>query len=222
MKVGKYNIPVYRLHPKLFQATKILYETFKSDEATDMLTVAKLFEHKTERSGAFLTKLADLRSYGLITKRGVKVTELGKRLTYDSSDDERNKACKEALFNIPLWKELFSRFGKTIPTSNFWAELTKITSIEAPDAQKIEENVRNAYLSDFRYLKAEKKPENEESDMDEQNKFDTDTAISGKVLGKLMTPEYGTFIFKDKNSIVVARKILDLIEQNLNGNEEKS
>jgi len=222
VKVGKYNIPVYRLHPKLFQATKILYETFKSDEATDMLSVAKLFEHKTERSGAFLTKLADLRSYGLITKRGVKVTELGKRLTYDPSDDERNKACKEALFNIPLWKELFSRFGKTIPTSNFWAELTKITSIEAPDAQKIEENVRNAYLSDFRYLKAEKKPENEESDMDEQNKFDTDMAISGKVLGKLMTPEYGTFIFKDKNSIVVARKILDLIEQNLNGNEEKS
>ncbi|MDH5732791.1 MAG: hypothetical protein OEY88_03260 [Candidatus Bathyarchaeota archaeon] len=181
MKVGKYDIPYYRVHPKLFQATKILFENFKSEEASDMLTVAKLLGHKTEKSGALLTKLADLRSYGLITKRGVKVTDLGKKLTYDPSDAERNKAYKEALLNIPLFKELYSRFGKNLPTSNFWVKLTKITGLEAPDAQKVEKTVQNAYLTDFKYLKEEKEPEKRVSDMEVEDKVDTPAAISTSV-----------------------------------------
>lgn len=178
MKIGKYDIPTYRLNPKLSQATKTLFENFKSEQATDMLTVAKLFGHKTEKSGAFLTKLADLRAYGLITKRGVKVTDLGKKLTYDPSDAERNKAYKETLLNIPLWKELNSRFGKELPTSNFWVELTKITGLEAPDAQKVEETVRNAYQSDFKYVKDEKEDKTGRLDMRPSDQVDTSTAIS--------------------------------------------
>lgn len=176
MKVGKYDIPTLHLQPNLVQDTKTLYETFKSDEAPDSLTVAKLLGHKTDKSGGYLTKLADLRSYGLITSRGIKVTDLGKKLTYGTSDAEKNEAFKEALLNIPLWKELYSRFGKTLPTSNFWAKLTEITGLEAPDAQKVEENVRNAYLADFQYVKEEKKPEPEGSKLSDQTQIDTSTA----------------------------------------------
>jgi hypothetical protein len=176
VKVGKYDIPNIRLHPTLFEATKTLYEKFTSEEAPDQLTVANLLGHKTDKSGAFISKLADLRAYGLITSRGLKVTDLGKKLTYDPSDEERNNALKEALLNIPLWKELHSRFSKTLPTSDFWVELTKITGLEAPDAKRLEENVRNAYLADFQYLKEEKKSEKGGKGMDEQDKFDTSGA----------------------------------------------
>lgn len=217
MKVGKYDIPTYRLHPKLFQATKVLYENFKSEEASNMLTVAKLLGHKTEKSGTFLTKLADLRSYGLITKRGVKVTDLGKKLTYDPSDDERNKALKEALLSIPLWKELYSRFGKNLPTSNFWVELTKITSLEAPDAQKVEETVRNAYLSDFKYVKEEKEPEKGVSGMGAEGKFDTSTAIIDIKAGA-----YNQSVPYTAEGIELAKGFLDLLGKQLKTKEETS
>jgi len=176
VKVGKYDIPTFRLHPNLVDATRVLYENFKSEEAPDLLTVAKLLGHKTDKSGGFLTKIADLRSYGLLTSRGVTVTDLGKKLTYGTSNEEKNEAFKEALLKIPLWKEFHGKFGKTLPTSNFWVELTKITGLEAPDAQKAEENVRNAYLADFQYVKEEKKPKDEGTKMGDQDKIDTSTA----------------------------------------------
>lgn len=217
MKVGKYDIPNMRLHPSLFAATKLLYESFKSEEPPDALTVAKVLGHKTEKSGAFVSKLADLRSYGLLTKRGLKVTDLGKKLTYDPSDEERNKALKEALLNIPLWKELYSRFRRTLPTSKFWVQLTTITGLEAPDAQKIENNVRNAYLADFQYLKEEKKPEEGVSDMGVEGRIDTSTAIStsadrqASIVANLMK----------EGAYDIAKNFIDFIKQKKEETSEK-
>jgi hypothetical protein len=176
VKIGKYDIPQFRLHPSLVGATKILYEQYKSEEAPDTLTVSKLLGHKSAKSGGFLTKLADMRSYGLITSRGITVTDLGKKLTYGETEDEKNEAYKNALLNIPLWKEFYGKFGKTLPTSNFWAQLGKITGLEAPDAQKVEEIVRKAYLDDIRYVIEEKKPEKGDSGMGDEDKFDTSKA----------------------------------------------
>jgi len=180
VKVGKYEIPDMRIYPTLFDAAKKFYENFKSEEAPDQLTAAKVLDHKSV-SGAFLRKIACLRAYGLIEKRGIKVTELGKKLTYDPSEEERNKALREAILNIPLWKEFYGKWEVNPPTSNFWVQLTKITGLEAPDAQKIAENVRNAYLDDVRYLKPEKKPEEGVSDMGIEGKVDTSKAISTSV-----------------------------------------
>jgi len=176
VKVGKYDIPQFRLHPNLNEATKILYENFKLDEAPNLLTVAQLLGHKTDKSGGFLTKIADMRSYGLITSRGVKVTDLGKKLTWGETEEDKNEAYKDALLNIPLWKELYGKFGKTLPTSNFWAQLGKIAGLEPPDAKKVEEIVRKAYLDDFQYVKDEKKLEEGGSRMGEEDKFDKSKA----------------------------------------------
>lgn len=176
MKVGKYDIPQFRLYPNLVEATRTLFETFKAGEAPDLLTVAKLLGHKTDKSGGFLAKLADMRSYGLITSRGVKVTDLGKKLTYGLNDQEKNEAFKEALVNVPLWKELYSKFGKTLPSSNFWANLKDITGLEAPDAQRIEEIVRNSYLDDFQYVKEEKKLEKGDKSMEGADNINRDQA----------------------------------------------
>ncbi len=176
MNVGKYEIPELRLNPILTEAAKKLYEKFKSEETSDTLTVAKLLGHDTDRSGAFLRKLAAMRAYGLVEKRGIKVTELGKKLTYGTTEEEKNEALKEAILNIPLWKEFYGKFGVNLPTENFWVDLSKTTGLEAPDAQKTEKIVRNAYLDDVRYLKVEKETEKGDDGMSGQNKFDTSGA----------------------------------------------
>ena len=215
MKVGKYSIPNMRLHPRLFEATKTLYENFKSEETTNLLTVAKVLGHKTDKSGGFISKLADLRAYGLLTKRGIKITDLGKKLTYDPSEEERNKALKEALLNIPLWKEFFSKFGKTLPTSNFWVELTKITGLEAPDAQKAEENIRNAYLADFQYLKEEKEPKGDVSEMGAESGIDTSTAISEGALGRFTLKDVGYVDITDMDTYGIAEAYMRVLAKKL-------
>jgi hypothetical protein len=210
VKVGKYDVPTYRLHPYLVEATKKLFENFKFEEAPNSLTVAQLLDHKTDKSGGFLTKIADMRSYGLITSRGIKVTDLGRRLTYGETDEEKNAAYKEAVLSIPLWKELYSRFGKTLPTSNFWAQLGKIAGLEAPDAQKAEENVKKAYLDDFQYVKEEKKPDKEGLGTEPSDKVDTSPAIiEVKVGGYYQKLPY------NEDGIKLAKGFLELLEGQL-------
>lgn len=112
----------------------------------------------------------------MITSRGVKVTDLGKLLTYGESEEQKNKAYKEALLGIPLWKELYSKFGKTLPVSNFWAQLGKIAGLEAPDAQNVEEIVRKAYLDDIQYVKDEKTSEGGGDEMEDKDNIDKSSA----------------------------------------------
>lgn len=172
MKVGKYDIPQFKLQ-SLIEPTKLLYENYRAEEAKDTLAVAKLLGHKTNKSGGFLIKLADMRSYGLITARGITVTDLGKRLTHGEAQQQKDQAYKEALLNISLWKELYGKFGKTLPSSNFWVQLGKIAGLEAPDAQKLAENVGKAYLDDIQYMKEEKELEKGDKGMEGQDNIDT-------------------------------------------------
>ena len=69
MHIGSFSVPDVRLYPALVEATRTIYDKFPSDEA-DMRTLAQLLGHKSPKSGAFLSKLAALRAYGLIEGRG--------------------------------------------------------------------------------------------------------------------------------------------------------
>jgi hypothetical protein len=211
VKIGKYDIPDMRLYPTLVEAAKKLYESFGLNEATDELTVAKLLGHETNKSGAFLHKISYMRTYGLLEKRGLKVTETVKRLTYDPDENERTKALKEILLNIPLWEELYSKFGKTLPTSNFWVELTKIAGLEAPEAQRVQENVRNAYLDDFQYLKEEKKLEKGGNDMEGQDNIDKNLLKAPEGLEQL-TLGANIKVWLPKGDKEAAKKAIQLIK----------
>lgn len=209
MKVGKYDIPNMRLYPTLVSDTERLYDKFVSDEAKPLAT-AQLLGHKTDRSGAFLKKLACLRAYGLVEKRGIKVTELGKRLTFGTTEKIKNEALKETILNIPLWKQFHSKWGVKLPTSDFWVDLGKLTGLEAPDARKVEEIVRKAYLDDIQYLKAEKEPDNGGLDMEPSDQFDTSKAIiEVKVGGYYQKLPY------TEEGIKLAKGFLNLLENQL-------
>ena len=152
-----------------------------------------------------------MRSYGVLTSRGVKVTDLGKKLTYGIDETEKNKAYKEALLNIPLWKELFSRFGKTLPDSNFWAKLGEMAGLEAPAAQTVEEIVRNAYSADFQYVKEEKKLEKGVDGMEGQDNIDKNPLKAPEGLEQL-TLGSNIKVWLPKGDKEAAKKAIQLIK----------
>lgn len=215
MKVGKYDVPDMRLYPELAEATKKIYEKFKSEEAANTLTVAKLLGHSSDRSGSYYRKMACLRAYGLIDKRGIKVTDVGKRLTYGVSEEERNEALKEAIMNIPLWKEFHRRWGRQLPTVDFWVDLAKITGLEAPDAQRIEENVRGAYLADIRYLKPIEKPKEKEKPSEEQG-----GELPPSAIARFTLKDVGYVDIKDADTYMLAKSYLKVLAKKLGIEEE--
>ena len=199
MRVGTYTIPDVRLYPTLVEATKLIYDKYPSEEVTDMKVLANLLGHKTEKSGTFLAKMTFMRAYGLIEGRGsVKVSEIGKKLTYGADENERMQALEKALLNIPLWKEFYTRWGVNLPNGNFWVDLAKIAVLEAPQAQTLSESVRKAYLDDFRYLKV---PSKEERHLEKPQEPISPTTVGPSDATKLETEDFVVYIKRNLESI---------------------
>lgn len=154
VKIGSYTIPLLRLFPKIHDNVKLIYENYRLDEAEDVKAVSSLLGHKSP-SGAFNSKLRDMRIYGLLEPRGIKATSLTEKLTY-GTEDKKAEATNKAILNVPLWKELYSRFGAELPPDNFWVQLQRITDIDPLEAQKQADSVRKAYLDDVSHIKASK------------------------------------------------------------------
>ena len=97
-KIGSYEYPSTQMGT-LIKAVEVLWNTFKG-EAKDEQTFASALQHKSHKSGGYLQKMSDLRRYGFVEKRGIIVTERGKRIVQFLTQDEKNKALnrKEALF----------------------------------------------------------------------------------------------------------------------------
>lgn len=185
MKITKeWKIPEMRLYPELYDDVKKLYGKFGQSEV-DQEAVAQLWGHKSAKSSQFsFVKLGSLRSYGLIDGRGkIRVSDLGKRLTFPKTDKEANDAIIGAIKNVPLWKILFENYtakSEDLPTDTFWMDLQRIVGedkLPPEEAKKTAKKVRKAYFEDLKYFKLEIKPEKGEDEM-QTGKIDTSTAIS--------------------------------------------
>lgn len=157
MKVGSYSIPDIRLFPKVHDWIRELYEAYRLEEMTNEDTAAQLCGHKSANSGAWGYKKADFRLYGLMEARKLQLTPLAQAISYGTEEGKKNAAVK-AILNVPLWKELYNRFGSDLPESNFWVQLQKITGLDPLDAQKFADGVRKAYLGDIAFLPEKQEP----------------------------------------------------------------
>jgi len=150
LRIGRYTVPPIRLYPTLIDVVRRLYNRFQDKEVSDLNEVATALNHTSAKSGAFLLKLTALRAYGLIDGRGkIHVSELGASLAYPKDRSEEEKALERAVTNIPLWKELYLRFGTTLPKQGFAEELAKITGATLEEAKAKEEWIRRAYQDDL-------------------------------------------------------------------------
>jgi len=220
MKVGtKYEYPDWRLSPTLVENIKKMYGRFGLNQIEDKKMLAVFLGHKSP-SGGFNSKMAAMKTYGLISGRGfVQVTELGKRIAYPDKPNEAYEAVKEAVNNIPLWRELYEKYtskGVELPDEDFWVDLQTIANLVPDDAKKASKIVRKDYLDDIQYLNSLKEAQTEAIGMTgtpQINTFKANPSVSS-------TPDT---ISADAAAIVsglvkleafkVAKDFIDFIEQ---------
>lgn len=115
-----------------------------------------VFLGHTAVTGGYLSKMAAMRAYGLITGRGfVQVSELGKRIAHPEKPDDPHEAVKDAITSIPLWRALYDKYtskGVELPDVDFWVDLQQIAELVPDEAKKASKNVRKDYLDDVQYL----------------------------------------------------------------------
>ena len=111
----------------MLKAIEVLIEKF-GGHANDERTFAIALGHKTNKSGMFLRKIADLRKYGLIESRGLIATKRAKHIVNPFNAKERNKEINETLMSVPLWKSLYGRLKGKLPTiEDFKIHLSEVT-----------------------------------------------------------------------------------------------
>jgi hypothetical protein len=148
MKIGNLACPDVSLSESIEDAKKI-YDSFKDGEIDSKL----VSETIGYRGGTFLQRLSALRKYRLVTPRGkVRITDLGKMLTYPVNRESELEATGDAIMGVELFKVLYDKFGIELPKEKFWVNLVNITGAEAPDAQAKEDIIRQIYMDSVKPL----------------------------------------------------------------------
>jgi hypothetical protein len=221
MKIGNKTIPENRL-PSLIEAVKTLYGKFSTKEIDDE-TASRLLGHTTSRSGAYIQKRADLRAFGLIEPRGpIKVTEVGRKVSYPNNTREEQEGLIQAISNIELWKLIYEKYTKKglTPPSDFWTDIREWTGLPPEEAKNAAEIVRKAYLEDIKYTKPEFEPEKGVVAMGVE-KIDMSAAIPEGVVGRVMLKDAGYIDVKDKHTYELAKAYLKIFAEKLGIKEEK-
>ena len=156
-RVGSYTYPLFRLN-SLLKETKTLYEKFGEKEFTRDRVAQVLGQKAT--SGGLSQKLADLKSYGLISNTSGRftVTDVGIKATYPANELERTDSLDKAVRNISLWRAIYEKGGKDPLADTFNLELAEITGITHSESQNVAVSIRKSYIEDAKYIKPVEKP----------------------------------------------------------------
>lgn len=207
MEWGTKKVPKNRL-PSLIGDVKTIYSRF-GDKEIDHETISSLLGYSSKKSGTYMQKIADMRSFNLIEPRGnVKVTEIGRKVSYSNNLREEQEGLIQAIKSIELWKLIFEKYTKKglRLSSNFWTDIQKWTKLPPEKAKIAAENIKKAYLEDIKYIKPEGVKVEEKPEIG---------ITTQKVPARLISVDYGTLNILDEGSVDAARKLLDLIEAKL-------
>ena len=224
MRIDGYSVPTIRLYPRLMEALRIIYTKFGLEKIPSLEALAEALRHKTANSGTFLLKVSCLRAYGLLKKRELRLSDLGKRLVTSTSREERSEALKEAILNIPLWKEFYDRWGLEIPEESFLEEFRKITGISGEEAEHIAEKVKQAYLEDVRRLQSSETATVKYNKVEEQTirkvseenvEETTPSLLPKKALARVTVKGVGFVDIFDLDTYKIAMSLMKLIEKQI-------
>lgn len=115
--VSKYSFPYYDLETCIGVATA-LHD--RAGGKANMAQLASFLGHKDETSGAFRAKVWGAQIFGLANIKGrtVTITPLGEQLASVRTGIQRDKRLAEAFLNVPLFKEVFTRYeDSTLPST---------------------------------------------------------------------------------------------------------
>lgn len=181
MKIGTNEIPDFRLSTTVLSDLKKIYEKFGLSEV-DQSVVAQVLDHKSEKSGTFLRKIASMRDYALIEARGkVKITATGELLADPTkSDKDYNEGLIRAVNAIPLWRTLFDKYtkkGLEILSEDFWLDLKEFCDLTIEQAKNQAPTVLSAFKEDIKQIRINRnlEPEREQKMMRETQSQKTDS-----------------------------------------------
>ena len=89
------------------------------------------------KGGALARKIAAAKRWGLIKGAGMlEITQLGKKIIHHVSEEELSQSRKEAFLGVPLFSNLYQRFGANPPVdSAFIAILVREHELSERDAK---------------------------------------------------------------------------------------
>lgn len=138
------------------EAVRVINDKFHG-EVNNIDSYAAALGHKTSKSGAFLTKLADIRKWGLIERNNIRPTPFAQKILYPKNDKELSEARLEMLMHVPIFKTIYERLRGQLPGEDFWILIAEITGIERSEAQKEANKISKIYKDALNRLHIEKK-----------------------------------------------------------------
>ena len=147
-KIGSYDAPEFKFSTILKGAEKLV-ETLKGNVSDEKNFITALGYNS--KNGAYLTRVSDMRKYGLLSDRGITATDLANRIVKPLTQKEKKEAINEAINNISLWKELIKRIGKKdVDEESFRLQLAEITN-DRDKAYKSASSILTLYKDILQY-----------------------------------------------------------------------
>lgn len=215
-KIGNYDSPEFKFST-ILNGTEKLVETLKGS-VTDEKNFITALGYKS-KNGAYLTRVADMRKYGLLSDRGINATDLANRIVKPLTPKEKKDAINEAINNINLWKELISRIGKKdVNEESFRLQLAEITG-DRDKAYKNASSILSSYKDILQYYdeNISKSTEKYISNKEDKNIVDEDDMEQIQTLEpkKILLRFEGNNVLLDKSdvNIEVLKSILDGLKE---------
>jgi len=215
-KIGSYDYPDTGFGT-LLKAVETLVLKFPNGECQDEKNFADAIGHKNAKSGGYLRKVADLRKYKLIEKSGLKATENAKLIIKPLQKEEKDTALNESILNVGLWREIYSKIGKDIPsTDDFKIQLSEITG-DRDKALASGESIRNLYIDVIKHYNntAIKKDKSGGLKKDENGDKETEDEEVPESLIKLSSGETNITMPKTAGNIAILISALNEMKTTL-------
>jgi hypothetical protein len=151
------------------------------ERAGGKITSKTLSDDLDVHGGAFARKLSSIKRWGLVAGSGMlTLTELGNSILHPISDEELAGNRKKAFMQIPLFKELYDRFGLNLPEDKtFIAILIREYEIKKVDAKTILNIYKNS-IKEFLSIAKDEISNTEETKVKEDEPKNN-TAKTGKI-----------------------------------------
>lgn len=148
-KIGGYEYPT--LDPEeAVDIAETLVKKFNG-EPSNPEAFAQSIGHNTTNSGAYITKIADMRRYGLIESRGLKATDLANRISIPEDEKEKKNAYLEMFKNIDLLHDLYENLDGNKPVGDLWVILSDITGAPRNESKEVEDDISKLYSKMLKY-----------------------------------------------------------------------
>lgn len=215
-KLGDWSYPYIKASKAFDISNRICGSPFNGEISVSGLSQEL---HLKERTGGFGNLVKSLRDYGLVVGRGtLKATELAKKIAVGTAE-EASKSREESFLKIGFFEAINKKIGIRVPDrerfSTLLGEITKADRLEVTNKAS---TIRNLYLDGCRYLKPEKKPETEESQMageEEYAKIDMEQAISEEALGRFTLKDVGYVDITDMDTYGIAEAYMKVLAKKL-------